>query len=290
MTHRSIRLALCVLGLAALGREAGAQTRALDPDPSLGVAGATTPTTTAVAPHDGHHAPAALPVPPELEIQVLDPNVDPLGNPAVLTRTDPTGRVVVDIPPVVLVHRYYYSGDRSFQGPLLPGGPTILVANHPKTGERTYLQVTMLPGAPRVTYSANAIVYDFGPQSMTLTFGRCGKPTVTYRQGLTATEKLRAAHDEHRRNFHDLVDRTGLPEARIKVRAVSRNVVETAADRTRSVARAAVTPVIQILRVTPLGSALTSTAEQRAIHERDEGIRQAEARSNALEGDIKTLR
>src|SRR5437870_1587189 len=78
------------------------------------------------------HQPA--PVPPALEIEILDPNVDPRGNPAVLTRpatvltcTGPEGRVVVDIPPTVLVHRYYYTGDRSFQARLLPGGPCIVV-------------------------------------------------------------------------------------------------------------------------------------------------------------------
>src|SRR5262245_125102 len=86
------------------------------------------------------HQPA--PVPPDLEIEVLDPNVDPRGNPTVVTRPAaiPTGmgasgRVIVDIPPTVLVHRYYYTGDRSFQYKMLPGGPCIVVASHPKTGE-----------------------------------------------------------------------------------------------------------------------------------------------------------
>src|SRR5437016_1193792 len=70
------------------------------------------------------------PVPPTLEIEVLDPNVDPRGNPAVVTKPScvrtchgPEGRLTVDIPEVVLVHRYYYTGDRTFQGPFLPGGP-----------------------------------------------------------------------------------------------------------------------------------------------------------------------
>ena len=65
------------------------------------------------------------PVQPALEIEVLDPGVDPNGNPAVRLRDDGFGQMNVDIPPVVLVHRYYYSGDRSFQGPMLPGGPSM---------------------------------------------------------------------------------------------------------------------------------------------------------------------
>ncbi len=46
-------------------------------------------------------------VPPSLEIEVLDPGVDPLGNPAVLLEPDPLhpGQLRVEIPPVVLVHR-----------------------------------------------------------------------------------------------------------------------------------------------------------------------------------------
>ena len=31
----------------------------------------------------------------------------------------------------------------------LEGGATIVVVNHPKTGERCYIDVQMLPGAPR---------------------------------------------------------------------------------------------------------------------------------------------
>src|SRR5258707_834397 len=71
------------------------------------------------------HQPVA--VPPGLEIEVLDPNVDPRGNPAVVTRPGPMGAILVDIPPTVLVHRYYYTGDRSFQARLLPGGPCVVV-------------------------------------------------------------------------------------------------------------------------------------------------------------------
>src|SRR5262245_25182228 len=91
----------------------------------------------ASATYAGDHRPAVT-VPATLEIEVLDPGVDPNGNPAVRLQPGPDGRVQVDIPPVILVHRYYYSGDRSFQGPMLPGGPSIVVANHPVTGERCY--------------------------------------------------------------------------------------------------------------------------------------------------------
>ena len=110
------------------------------------------------------------PVPPSLEIEVLDPGVDPDGNPAVRLRGGNDGETQVDIPPVILVHRYYYSGDRSFQGPMLPGGPSILVVNHPRTGERCYIPAQMMPGAPRVTYTKNGIDYDYGEHAITLSW------------------------------------------------------------------------------------------------------------------------
>jgi hypothetical protein len=55
----------------------------------------------------------SAPVPPTQEIVVLDPNVDPNGNPAVIPRPN-CNFTLVDIPPTVLVHRFYYTGDRSF--------------------------------------------------------------------------------------------------------------------------------------------------------------------------------
>ena len=95
----------------------------------------------------------------------------------------------MQIPPLILVHRYYYSGDRSFQGPLLPGGPSILVVNHPATGQRCYIPAQMRPGAPRVTYARSSIDYDFGDGGLTLCFGMLGKPTLKYRSGRHGTQK-----------------------------------------------------------------------------------------------------
>ena len=90
----------------------------------------------------GPHA-ATAPVPPTQEIELLDPGVDPTGKPTAIVRPDPNnpGLQQVDVPPAILVHKFYYTGDRTFQGPMLPGGPTIAALNHPKTGERTYVNI-----------------------------------------------------------------------------------------------------------------------------------------------------
>lgn len=136
--------------------------------------------------------PAAVPVPPSQEIEVLDPAQGATNVPPVVLTGGEGGTQQVDVPPAILVHRYFPTGDRTFQAQFLPGGPCIVSVNHPRTLERTYTMVTLPPGAPRVTYTGKSIIYDYGPQSVTLSFGPLGKPTVTYSQGLKAVERVKA--------------------------------------------------------------------------------------------------
>ena len=135
---------------------------------------------------------AQVPVPPSQEIEVLDPVQGATNVPPVVLTGGDGGIQQVDVPPAVLVHRYFPSGDRNFQAQFLPGGSVILSLNHPRTLERTYVMATLPPGAPRVTYSGTSIICDYGPQSVTLSFGPLGKPTVTYTQGLKAVERAKA--------------------------------------------------------------------------------------------------
>jgi hypothetical protein len=137
-------------------------------------------------PFRGARAPVrAAPVPPAQEIEILDPGADPLGNPAVELAPAANGRTVVDVPRTVLVHKYYYTGDRSFQYKLMPGGPSTIVADHPRTGQRLYLEASLPPGAPRVYYDSGSIEYDYGPQGVKIVFGtgKHGPPKIVYRQG-----------------------------------------------------------------------------------------------------------
>lgn len=231
-----------------------------------------------------------VPVPPTLEIEVLDPNADPLGNPAVITTKDPLGRTVVDIPPTVLVHRYYYTGDRSFQGPMLPGGPSIIVVHHPKSGDQLYVQAQMLPGAPRVSYTSCSIEYDYGPQAIILKFGHHGNPSVVYRQGTPAIEQWRLAREARRDRRDRWVQRTGLPQAYNRIREGASNAVGASADGLNAVGRAAVTPVTQIIQSTPLGAIFTPDPARQAERERDTMIRRAAADADKLSADIPTNR
>ncbi len=229
----------------------------------------------------------AAPVPPTLEIAILDPNADPLGNPAVRTRPGVGGNLEVDIPPVILVHRYYYTGDRSFQGPLLPGGPSIVVVNHPKTGERLYVPVQMLPGAPRVSYSHRSIEYDYGKHGITIEFcWLTGRPKVEYRNCQSLSRTLVQAEEKVKEKVKELADRTGLSEASAKMKSVTKTATAAAADRIGELGRMIAAPIAQLGRMIPGVSALNTAPEDQARRLRDSQVRRAEAETEAARKNL----
>jgi hypothetical protein len=238
------------------------------------------------------HLPASVPVPPTQELELLDPNVDPLGRPTakVSQTVGPDGLARIDIPPAVLVHRFYYTGDRSFQGPMLPGGPTIVVVNHPADGERIYLQIQMLPGAPRIIYTRHSIEYNYGAQAIILSFGAHGRPKVTFRQGISAVMRGKIAHEETRQSVQRFIARTGVPEARRKIREQARNVGRSAADRIHDIGKAAVTPVIQLVKLVPGINLLTNPPEQSVENEREVLLKRGTAQLASFDSSIKTVR
>ena len=118
---------------------------------------------------------AVTTVPPIDELEILDPRVDPEGKARALILPGTNGLPQVEVPPTVIVHRYYYTGDRDFQGPMLPGGPVIITVNSPATGERIYVEALLPPGAPRITYRRHRIVYEYRVQTITVSFGHPGR-------------------------------------------------------------------------------------------------------------------
>jgi len=234
--------------------------------------------------------PASAPVPPTQEIELLDPGVDPTGKPTAVVRPDPLnpGRQQVDIPPTIIVHKFYYSGDRTFQGPMLPGGPMIAALNHPKTGERTYVDLVLPPGAPKITYTSHGIRYDYGPQSVTLSFGLlCGKPVVHYSNATKPGEFTRQVAMKAATGTKNLVQRTGLPQGLQRFGAGAKNAVGTAADHIHEAGRMALTPVVNGLRMLPGAQLLTSTPEDQAEKARDAALRQTERLPNPDAAFIK---
>jgi len=220
-----------------------------------------------VAAGSGRHPPHPT-VPPGQEIEVLDPGVDPAGKATAVLRPGPNGVQQVDIPPTVLVHKYYFTGDRSFQGPLLTGGPVIVVASHPKTLERVYVPMVLPPGAPRVTYRRESIRYDYGPQSITLTWGLCGNPRVDYGQSTGIGERTRGAAAEAAGGVGAWVQRTGIPQGLRQAKSASKDAVLATADRINDVGRMTMVPVVNLARALPGAQLLAPNPEEGAVRAR----------------------
>lgn len=224
-----------------------------------------------------NHGPRAN-VPPALEIEVLDPGVDPQGNPAVLLHPDANGQMVVDIPPVILVHRYYYTGDRSFQAQMLPGGPSIVVANHPKTGVRSYVSVQMLPGAPRVHYRKKEIEYDYGDYGIVVCYGSFGDPKVKYRSGMPFHKKV--GEIMHAQHWHAQGAKVvGFSKA---VVAETKTSLHELYVDTANMTQDLTLPIKNLVRVIPLATPLFDPdrarlrAEKIAAYEREHAAKLAE--------------
>jgi hypothetical protein len=236
-------------------------------------------------------------VPPTLEIEVLDPNADALGRPAIELGRDEFGNVIVDIPPVVLVHRYYFSGERSFQAQLLPGGPSIVVLNHPKTGERQYIDVQMPPGAPRVTYTAHGIEYDFGETGVSIVFGLFGHPSVEYRSGRTLGRTVKGHFDKL---FASDISKARAEEARAqRKQSAERNAMiayGAAANVSETVGKMLL-PARNALEMMPLGKVIffDPTTEDKLIqtavdHKREKENARLEKQRQYEEMTRKTIR
>lgn len=234
-------------------------------------------------------------VSPVDEIVVMDPGVDDEGNPKAIIQKNEHGDVI-DIPPTVIVHKYYYTGDRNFQGPFFPGGPSIVVVSDPVTHERLYLEVQMLPGAPRVTYRRNSINYDFGKKGIRIQFSRkwdvlhrC-TPRVSYHHGKSQMKKIAEGLQKHSQNQSSWLERTGIPQATATVFSGTVNVAGKTADGINFVGKAVTTPVVKIVNATPLNALFTTSPEDEAIRIRDRNVRKAEFQNQKRDLSIPTNR
>jgi hypothetical protein len=173
---------------------------------------------------------------------------------------------------------------------MVPGGPTVVVVNHPADGERIYLELQMLPGAPRVIYTRHSIEYNYGFQSIILGFGAHGRPKVTFRQGVSlgARAKVATAHAEQA--TARVIERTGAPADAKKVVEGTINLVETSADHVHDVGKAVITPVSKIVQIVPGVKLLLSPTERRVETERDVFLQQAESQAFQLGESIPTNR
>lgn len=227
------------------------------------------------------HNPA--PVPPGLEIEVLDPNVDPVGNPTPIPVAQPDGLTRIVIPPTLLVHRFYYTGDRTFQAQFLKGGPCIVVVNHPKTGVQLNVPVQMLPGAPRVTYRHDSIEYDFGNQAVTIKFCWLARaPKVEYRNQ-SGVNKVQQTATQVKNGCTNLIERTNLPTIKQRMKSGGKNVLLTAVDNTAAATRFMARPFAQIARMLPGSQWMTSSRDDQALELENARTRTADLKKQSEE-------
>ncbi|MEM6473646.1 MAG: hypothetical protein AAF802_29075 [Planctomycetota bacterium] len=112
------------------------------------------------------------------QLVVIPPGVHERGLPGVRLEPSANGELTVDVPPTLHIHRFFYDGDREYQGPIVHGGPHTVVANHPATGERMYVDVSLPAGSPTIAYSKKCITYVYPDRRVSIRFGRWNHQSV----------------------------------------------------------------------------------------------------------------
>ncbi|MEQ9412116.1 MAG: hypothetical protein RIK87_30680 [Fuerstiella sp.] len=236
------------------------------------------------------HRPHDIRVSPADEITVIDPGVSSEAGPEALVNGQQ-----VEIPPTLLVHNFYYTGDRDFRGPVFPGGPSIVVVEHPKTGVRLYLDVNMLPGSPRVVYRRSYIDYHFGDQRIRIQF--CNlldplhyhHPIVKYGRGNRQIQSAGGPSSSHA-SISNWVHRTGVPEALKSASSGTKTLLNRSADGIKRTGEIVTTPIRLVADSTPLGSLLKPDPEAAAARSRDAAVSRAADELSERDLSIRTLR
>jgi hypothetical protein len=147
------------------------------------------------------------------DLVVYDAGSHELGIPGVNFKDD-DGGLAVDIPPAVHVHRYYYSGDKEIQGPIVSGGPVIVVARHPKTGQQMYVDVVLPAGAPRIAYDGDSITYVYPDERVVVHFQHWPldptKAVVKYHKGQGIGRVIYAKRQKTRQHVHEALHESAL--------------------------------------------------------------------------------
>jgi len=196
------------------------------------------------------------------ELVVYDPGTHDRGLPAVEFQNSPDG-VQVEVAPTVHVHRYYFNGTKEFQGPLVMGGPTIVVANHPRTGKKMYIQADLPSGAPLITHTKHEITYTYPERRVVLAFSRCGEEQV-HISFLPGCGKVRAQREKFARKTAGAREPGELCKAVKDAGVVATNTVGGAVGAVGTAAGCVVRRSTETVKALPGIRQLQDSAEQRA--------------------------
>lgn len=224
------------------------------------------------------------------DLVIYDPGTHEQGLPDVTFEPDGEGQEV-DIAPIVHVHRNYYNGNQEYQGPIISGGPTVVVANHPRTGERMYLDVMLPAGAPIIEYDNSKITYVFADRRVVICFSGRNKATIKHLSGRGAAriarERAATAKEKHKVAVQQSTLAGALKEAACDAKKMAVGAVGVVGQT----ATAVVQTGQKIVSVIPGVQALQSAADQRKERLEMEGLRQAGKAQAFLESEtIRTVR
>jgi hypothetical protein len=235
----------------------------------------------------GRAAPAVEPTVPGLnELVILEPGKHERGLPAVELKPH-CGGLLVDIPPTVHVHRYYYSGDKEYQGPIIQGGPTVVVANHPKTGRRMYVEVTLPPGAPRIAHCRTGITYVYPDRRVMIRYLSCfpEEAVVKYSSGRGMGRRVREYHEAATSTASRAIQSSPLLQSVKETTAEGGKLIAGATGGAESMSAQLLDAARQAVQALPGVSALRSYADEREMRANAAELRGAAARQarSALE-------
>lgn len=218
------------------------------------------------------------------ELVIIDPGVHPQGLPAVKFKpgAEP-GKLEIDIPPTLHVHRYYYSGNKEFQGPILTGGPTTVVANNPWNGERMYVDVMLPPGAPVVVHNKNHITYVYPDRRVCISFPVVcrEKAIVTYHSGRGVERQIHEKAEVVKEKTREHLQQSKLVGTMKRCCHETKEVTTGAAMLVGGTANVALDTMTKLARMVPGYEALRSLGKQHKERGAAEAVRQADQQNDA---------
>lgn len=199
-----------------------------------------------------------------------------------------------DVQPTLHVHRYYYNGDKEYQGPLLQGGPTVVSACHPRTGRRLYAQVNLPSGAPIIVYEEDSITYVYRDRRVELSFhGKdgCEKVVMTYKHGQGLCRTKQEHHKALVQKHKQFSERFPLKRSVSEAAKTVHTTVKGAAGTATTAASAAVTRAKDGFSALPGIQQLQSLGKETPSRENLESLKQAAQKAEGETTEyVKTIR
>jgi hypothetical protein len=219
------------------------------------------------------------------ELVVIDPAVQENGLPIPIVEGGQ-----VEIPPTLHVHPYYYCGDKEYQAQILNGGPTIIVANHPKTGDKLYIDAVLPAGAPEIAYNANSITYVYSDRRVVIEFPPLcrHKAVVRYVSGRGVGREVQDQVAEVSASIQEHKQKSRLVTELGELKSDCTNITKGTAGIAGRTAAIVVERTRAVTRILPGVAALKSAGQQAEERGALEEVRQAGIEQ--LRNETKTFR